>query len=108
MSTRFAPNDGETSILVDAELQHHQSMNGAHRNMDDILSTGSGILSSLRTQRVTLKGAHKKMLDVANTLGLSNTVIRLIDRRAYQDRYILFGGMVVTVIIMLLIWKYFA
>lgn len=104
MATSFTPND--TTINVDAELQHHQQLNGAHRGMDEMLFTGSNVLSSLRNQRMTLKGAHKKMLDVANTLGLSNTVMRLIERRSTQDRYVLFIGMVVTVIIMLLVWKY--
>lgn len=104
MATSFMPND--TTINVDAELQHHQQLNGAHRGMDEMLFTGSNVLSSLRSQRMTLKGAHKKMLDVANTLGLSNTVMRLIERRSTQDRYVLFIGMAVTVIIMLLVWRY--
>jgi len=30
------------------------------------------------------QGAHKRILDIASTLGLSNTVMRLIDKRATQ------------------------
>jgi Golgi SNAP receptor complex protein 2 len=44
---------------------------------------------------------------MANTLGLTGTVMRLIERRTAQDKIILFAGMVVTCIIMYLIWKYF-
>ena len=60
-----------------------------------------------REQRGTLKGAQKKMLDVLNTLGMSNTVIRLIEKRAEGDKYILIGGMVLTCFIMWLILKMF-
>jgi Golgi SNAP receptor complex protein 2 len=57
---------------------------------------------------MTLKGAHKRMLDIVNKLGLTNTVMRLIEKRTYQDKFILFGGMIVTCVIMFLLWKYFA
>ncbi|KAI2583632.1 golgi SNAP receptor complex member 2, partial [Homo sapiens] len=30
---------------------------------------------------------QKKILDIANMLGLSNTVMRLIEKRAFQDKY---------------------
>ena len=48
------------------------------------------------------------MLDIVNKLGLTNTVMRLIEKRTYQDKFILFGGMIVTCVIMFLLWKYFA
>ncbi|KAK2554261.1 Golgi SNAP receptor complex member 2 [Acropora cervicornis] len=60
----------------------------------------------LLNRRFTPNGAHKRILDIASTLGLSNTVIRLIDKRATQDKWIVFGGMIVTCIIMFLVVKY--
>ena len=33
---------------------------------------------------VLFQGAHRRMLDVINTLGLSNTVMRLIEKRSTQ------------------------
>ena len=74
----------------------------------EITFSGANILSNLRDQRGTLKGAQRKMLDLLTTLGLSNTVLRLIDRRTHQDKFILFGGMLLTCIIMFLVWKYLA
>ncbi len=53
-----------------------------------------------------LKGIRKKMLDVASMLGMSNTVMRLIERRSEGDKYILIGGMVVTCFIMYLAIKF--
>lgn len=46
------------------------------------------------------------MLDVANTLGLSQTVIRWIERRTAEDKYIFWGGVLVTVTVMYFAIKY--
>uniref|UniRef100_A0A8C5MWH0 Golgi SNAP receptor complex member 2 n=1 Tax=Leptobrachium leishanense TaxID=445787 RepID=A0A8C5MWH0_9ANUR len=54
----------------------------------------------------TTNGTHKKILDVANMLGLSNTVMRLIEKRAFQDKAIMIVGMLLTCVIMILVVKY--
>jgi hypothetical protein len=50
------------------------------------------------------QAAHKKVLDVANTLGLSNSLIRIIERREGMDKLIVYGGMFLT--LCLLAWCY--
>lgn len=94
--------------MIDAALQQNQRLNSAGRNIDDMISSGTNILSNLREQGGMLKGVQRKVLDMMNTLGLSNTVLRLIERRSSQDKIILFGGMILTCIIMFLVWKYIA
>lgn len=106
LTRRFERNDADTSVMIDAALQHNTKLNEVNREMDNLLGSGTSVLSNLREQRITLKGAHKKILDIANTLGMSNTVMRFIERRTSQDRYILFAGMIVTCVIMFLAWKY--
>ncbi|XP_060575712.1 Golgi SNAP receptor complex member 2-like [Ruditapes philippinarum] len=106
LTRRFERNDADTTIAMDAGLQHNTKLNDANRDMDNLLGHGSSILTSLKDQRLTLKNAHKRILDIANTLGLSNTVMRFIERRTTQDKFILYTGMVVTCIIMFLAWKY--
>ncbi|WAR16399.1 GOSR2-like protein [Mya arenaria] len=96
LTRRFERNDGDTTIAIDAALQHNSKLNDANRDMDNLLGHGSSILTNLKDQRLTLKNAHKKILDIANTLGLSNTVMRFIERRTTQDKYILYTGMIVT------------
>jgi len=108
LARRFTTNDQVTSIAMDYEMQMNNSVHNAHRGVDDLIDSGGNILSNLRGQRHTLKGVHKKILDVANTLGLSNTVMRLIERRTVQDKFILYGGMVVTLVIMFMLYKYLA
>lgn len=65
-------------------------------------------MESLRSQRYTLKGAHRRVVDMANTLGLSNTTMRFIERRISEDKIILIGGMLVTILIIILVVVYVA
>ena len=53
------------------------------------------------------QGTQRRILDVANTLGMSQHVLRLIERRNAQDWAILIGGIVVTCVIMIVVVYYF-
>ncbi|KAJ8019575.1 Golgi SNAP receptor complex member 2 [Holothuria leucospilota] len=105
LSRRFTTND-EASITIDSELEHHSSLLRTHRDIDDMTDQGMRTLQNMREQKTFLKEIHRKMRDVGNTLGLSNTVMRLIEKRAYQDKFILFGGMFITCVVMYLSYKY--
>jgi Golgi SNAP receptor complex protein 2 len=43
-----------------------------------------------------MRWVNKKMLDIGNKIGLSNSTMRMIERRDATDAYFVFGGMVVT------------
>lgn len=101
----FRTND--TSIDMDQMLMFHTKAQDANRNVDDLISHGGSILNNLRDQRSRLMNSQKRLFDILNQLGMSNTVMRLIEKRGSQDRYVLFGGMLVTCIIMILIVIYF-
>ncbi|XP_023949091.1 probable Golgi SNAP receptor complex member 2 [Bicyclus anynana] len=104
LSRRFGHD--HTEITVDYLGQEQSSLQNSHRNVDEMLHTGSNILQTLRYNRDTLKGAHKRLIDLANTLGLSNATISLIERRVSQDKYVLFGGMLVTLTVIVLVIIY--
>lgn len=106
LNRRFTSNS-ETSIEIDYSLQHHNSMLNAHRGVDDMLMTGNNALDSLKSQRDKLKGAHKRILDIGNTLGLSNHTMRLIEKRISEDKYVLYAGMGVTLLIIFIFIYYF-
>ncbi|XP_044154112.1 Golgi SNAP receptor complex member 2 isoform X1 [Bufo gargarizans] len=106
MARTYTTNDSETSIHIDETLQYNSSVRNAHQGIDDLLGSGTSILEGMRDQRKTLKGTQKKILDVANMLGLSNTVMRLIEKRAFQDKAIMIGGMLLTCVVMFLVIKY--
>ncbi|KAK3924695.1 Golgi SNAP receptor complex member 2 [Frankliniella fusca] len=108
LSRRFTHNsaDAETVIFIDHSIQHHSALNNANRGVDDMLRSGAGILESLRDQRDTLKNARRRIIDIANTLGLSNTTMRLIEKRAREDKFVLLGGIFVTLVVILLVIIY--
>lgn len=106
LSRRFTSNS-ETAIDMDYSLQHHNSMLNAHKGVDDMIFTGHSALDSLRAQRDTLKGAQKRILDIGNTLGLSNHTMRVIEKRIAEDKYVLLAGMFVTLFVIVLFLWYF-
>ena len=55
-----------------------------------------------------MQAAHKKVLDVANTMGLSQSLIRIIERREFVDKMIVYGGMLLTLGLLAWCWSYLA
>ncbi|XP_075159818.1 golgi SNAP receptor complex member 2 [Haematobia irritans] len=107
LSHRFTANNTETCLDLDYALQHNQQLGNAHQGVDEMISTGSNILSSLVSQRGTLKGAQKRLMTIGSTLGLSNHTMKLIERRFVEDKYIMFGGMFVTLLVIALVIYFF-
>lgn len=102
LNHRFTSNQ-ETCLDIDFALQHNTSLNNAHTGVDEMLSTGNSILGSLVNQRDTLKGAHRRILTIGSTLGLSNHTMKLIERRFVEDKYIMIGGMIITLLVIMLV-----
>ncbi|KAM7274330.1 hypothetical protein ACFE04_028994 [Oxalis oulophora] len=86
--------------IFDEESQAMQSVRNSSRMLEESFATGTAILSKYAEQRDRLKRAQRKALDVLNTVGLSNSVLRLIERRNRLDKYIKYIGMVLTVVIL--------
>lgn len=70
--------------------------------MARMINHSENLLDNLKSQSISLKDVKRKILNVSNTLGLSNTLLRMIERRSASDKVILYGGMVITCIIMFL------
>ncbi|KLO18417.1 golgi SNAP receptor complex member bos1 [Schizopora paradoxa] len=87
-------------------LHEHSSLQDTDARLDDFLAQGRAVLDNLVDQRNMLKGTQRRLLDAANTIGLSRNVINWIERRSTQDMYIFFGGAIFTFFCFFLIWKY--
>jgi Golgi SNAP receptor complex protein 2 len=98
---------GNQSVAVDALLAERSSVTHSGMMVDELTALAGSVKGSLRDQRTVLKSAHKKVLDVASTLGLSNTVMRMIERRTMADKILVFGGMVVMLAFLGLLYAYF-
>ena len=59
------------------------------------------MLDQLGQQRGALKGVHKRVLDLATTLGVSNSVMKMIERRQFLDKLLVYGGMLA---VLALLW----
>jgi Golgi SNAP receptor complex protein 2 len=70
--------------------------------------TAQASLEGLQAQGEILRRTKRRLYNLANTLGLSNSVMRFIETRASQDRVILWGGMAGTLFLMGLIYYYLA
>ncbi|KAI1819392.1 V-snare-domain-containing protein [Xylaria intraflava] len=63
-----------------------------HTALDEYIARGQTVLGDLGAQRDVLKNTQRRLYSVANTLGVSGDTIRMIERRARQDRWIFWGG----------------
>ncbi|KAG2288466.1 hypothetical protein Bca52824_048070 [Brassica carinata] len=73
------------------------------RLLDDSFSSGVAILAKYAEQRDRL---NFEALDVLNTVGLSNSVLRLIERHNRVDTCIKYAGMIATIVILYLFIKW--
>lgn len=72
--------------------------------VDEAIASADNVLGSLRTQRGSLKSAHRKALDVATSLGVSASIMGLISRRTTTDKILVYGGMLLIVLFVFMIW----
>ncbi|KAM3183235.1 hypothetical protein ACTXT7_010740 [Hymenolepis weldensis] len=99
----FAPpvglsGSGATVVHIDNEVNEFSRLQAVGRRLDEMLLGGSASLEALKYQGSTLKNSHRRLMDLANTLGLSNAVMRLIQRRSYQDKVLFYALAVGTLI----------
>ncbi|KAH8705954.1 putative v-SNARE protein Bos1 [Talaromyces proteolyticus] len=66
-----------------------------NNQLDEFLDRGRAVLNDLGQQRDILKGTQRRLYSVGNTLGISGDTIRMVERRAKEDKWIFWGGVVV-------------
>jgi Golgi SNAP receptor complex protein 2 len=70
-------------------------MSRTNEQLDGFLERGKAVLEDLGQQREILKGTQRRLYSVANTLGVSGDTIRMVERRAKQDKWIFWACVVV-------------
>lgn len=66
-----------------------------HSALDEYIARGQAVLGDLGQQREMLKNTQKRLYSVGNTLGISGDTIRMVERRARQDKWLFLGGVIV-------------
>jgi len=62
-------------------LREHSFIQDTDNALDSYIAQGQAVLNNLVEQRQILKGTQRRLLDAANTLGLSRNVIGWIEKR---------------------------
>ncbi|KAI0812347.1 V-snare-domain-containing protein [Irpex lacteus] len=96
----------ESNLREEHALREHSFIQNTESRLDDFLSQGRAIYDDLVEQRNVMKGTQRRLLDAANTLGLSRDVIGWIERRSTQDMYIFVAGAIFTFFCFFMIWYY--
>jgi Golgi SNAP receptor complex protein 2 len=64
------------------------------------------VLGDLSQQREMLKSTQRRLYSVGNTLGISGDTIRMVERRAKEDKWIFGAGVVVFFLFCWLVLHY--
>ncbi|KAF6252308.1 Qb-snare protein, Bos1/Membrin family [Scenedesmus sp. NREL 46B-D3] len=81
----------------------------SRRMMAEMFEQGGSILASMSQNRERIKRAQRKMLDVLNSVGMGESVLRMIERRHRADVYLALGGMATVGLLTcgLIWWRWF-
>ncbi|GLC45554.1 hypothetical protein PLESTB_001205600 [Pleodorina starrii] len=92
---------------MDEEAQVAGSVQRSKRYLEEMFDAGTHILANMAGNRERLKSAQKKALDVLNSVGLGESMLRLIERRQRMDMYTAYGGMIVIMLVITFcIWMF--
>ncbi|KAE8907456.1 hypothetical protein PF010_g18554 [Phytophthora fragariae] len=104
MSRRNAGFDSGNGAMYAA--QESESLQRSSQMVSDLTSLSQSILGDLGEQRNRMKNVRTKLLDIANRLGLSSSLLRVIERRDTVDFWIVIGGMVFTLVFFYVCYSY--
>jgi len=103
----FSGADLEGGLTTQQELDENSSLNRSSSMVNSYLDVGQHTLTELLNQKERLKNAHRKVIDILNYLGLSNSLMRAIESRDVTDRLIVYGGMVFILLLLFGFWWFF-
>ena len=72
--------------------------------VNDLIANGEASLNSLVNQRQALGGVGRLLAGIDDSLGISNTTMKVIERRDVTDAYFVLGGCVITCIVIYFVW----
>lgn len=97
-------NGTRTTEEMNDLVEESDSWASSQNMVSELIGSGQASLSSLAEQRQRLKGVKRVIFQITNKLGLSNSLMRIVERRDATDAYLVFGGMILTLIVLYLCW----
>lgn len=92
---------------VNAMLSENAAIQRSSSMINTYLQTGSETLQELLSQKERLKGVQRKVLDMFNYLGLSNSIMRSVEQRGRIDAIIVYSGMALITVLIIVLWWFF-
>lgn len=83
-----------------------QSVQQSRRGVEEMLGQAAGVLARMGATKEVMKKTHRSMLELANSIGISDRILKLADRRRRGDAALVCGGMVVLTIIVIILVVY--
>mmetsp|Transcript_23981 Transcript_23981/g.61525 ORF Transcript_23981/g.61525 Transcript_23981/m.61525 type:complete len:89 (-) Transcript_23981:9-275(-) len=80
------------------------SIGNSKRVLEEAFTTGAAILTNMAGQRERLKATQRKMRGVLSSVGVSESLLKAIDRRQRWDAIIVYGGMLLVLLVFGLAW----
>jgi Golgi SNAP receptor complex protein 2 len=90
---------GDNADEMQQLSEEADSLANSHGMVNELLASGQSSLNSLVNQRQRMRWVNRKMLDIGNKIGLSNSTMRMIERRDATDAYLVFGRMIITLLV---------
>ena len=84
------------------------SLNNSNQMADTILSSSYEVLERLQSQNELLAGIRSRLLDLGGSIGISDQIMRTIDRRLTQDKWLVYGGMLGILVLISVLYYFFA
>ena len=81
-----------------------QSWQQSQYMVSDLIGQGESQLAGLINQRRQLGGVTRFLGQMSDSLGLSNSTMKIIERRDVTDAYFVLGGCVITCIVIYFVW----
>lgn len=91
---------------IEAELAENSSLQRSGKMLNEYIAVGQETMSSLLSQKERLKGIQRKAFDILNSLGIANSLMKIVERRDSVDKWIVYGGMLVILLTIALVWIY--
>ncbi len=89
-----------------AYAEEGASLARSRQMVGDYITSGQAAMGSLVDQRERLKGAHRRVIDIAGLVTASGSILSSAMRRSKVDQLIVLCGMIITTGLLYYAWKY--
>ena len=96
--------DGQSNVNIDLEMAESASLDRSSNMVNTYIAQGQETLNELLEQKDRLKNIQRKVFDIMNYLGISQSIIKAVEKRDFTDKWIVIIGMIVVSSFLLVLW----